>query len=276
MMNGFTLILLFFHFYLFDSKSTRSNKAPLGKVRVNNIQKSKLHKLVGPQTSQDDIRLIEQLKENTKRKAISREQHLKLRREKKTTTLTPTSVVEVDEEHDDDDMESEKLTDNLIVPRKRRSLLDKMKAIKVDVNIVNENVLISDKQKLMFNLNGHIRLNDMFNAKEIENTLQPKAIRTYESNKLTALRHKVRVSFGKEDFVGNPINPDILNQKECEDLLAKVDQDAIPFMQLFNLWKKDKDFASIALSPVLGKVAAELLGSPTSDCTTTYRIHLIS
>lgn len=53
------------------------------------------------------------------------------------------------------------------------------------------------------------------------------------------------------------------SEKECNELLSSVDQENIPFMQVFNSWKHNKALASIALSPQLGRIAAELLNVPS-------------
>lgn len=214
-------------------KSTRSNKAPLGSVRVGNVQRAKLNYLSGPQGDQNNPSLLDRLK-----------------RKGKVVPVRPTKKQE------DAPLENLLPIGNII----KRDILGKMDIIKLDVNIVNENVVLSDKQKLKFMRDGHIRINDLFSAIEITNIVKPSAHAAYDSNKLIALRHKVSVTFGAEDFVGQPLIPESLSVQECELLLAKVDQNNIPFMQLFNLWKKNKSMAAISLSPTLGKIAADLLG----------------
>lgn len=104
--------------------------------------------------------------------------------------------------------------------------------------------------------NGHICIRNLFVKKNLKK-LRNEVLSIFEKNKLEAYRHKVRVTFNKSE-----LDVESLSIQECEDTLSEIDKEDIPFLQLFNVWKKSKKLASVALSSSLGKVAADLLGVP--------------
>lgn len=71
--------------------------------------------------------------------------------------------------------------------------------------------------------------------------------------RLISSRHAVRVVLGME-------GADDMTIEECRDALSNVDSDAIPFLQLFNLWRSSQAAQAVASSPYLGYIASELLG----------------
>jgi len=127
---------------------------------------------------------------------------------------------------------------------------------------------LSDKQCLDFSRKGHLHVPKLFSANESISILETlrrdmeavfsSAERVEGKNselKLAAYRHKARVCAGRVDA-------DSLSLEECEEALssAELQQDDIPFMQLFNLWRSHHAARALALSPSLAKQAAELLG----------------
>lgn len=124
--------------------------------------------------------------------------------------------------------------------------------------IRNSEYIISDKDCLNFMRNGHIFLPgvvDKRNIPVIENLRNDIAeiFTTDNEIKLAAYRHKARVSLGRLDS-------DSMSLEECEKELSKIDSEDIPFMQVFNIWRNSQSARNIALSPILGKIAADLLG----------------
>ena len=128
-------------------------------------------------------------------------------------------------------------------------------------SIVHSDFTLTDGDRLKFARSGYVRLPKVLEKESLIPNIRAEAMQIFNSNKLTALRHKIRVTFGSQDFQGNPIHIDTLSTEECENLLLSIDQADIPFLQLFNVWKKSKVMSSIGLSPDLAKVAADLLGA---------------
>ena len=225
-------VLLFFAALLLlcwitNGKQGQNNRPILGSLRMNNQQRASLRKLQGPQRA-TDVQDLDKLKEAVKRKIKLKEREKEIRDYKL-------------------QLKKQKQGPNLEI---EGSLIG---------DIVN-NIDLTDRQQLNFERNGHIRIDKLFKTREIESLILPEIEKIYESNKITALRHKIEVTFGGKDLYENPIDPDTMNIKDCEILLSQIDQENIPFMQLFNSWKKSKVLASIALNPSLGKVASKLLG----------------
>ena len=125
---------------------------------------------------------------------------------------------------------------------------------------------LSDKDCLQFMRQGHLRLQKLFKTSKndinikspdclLGNKLRNSIIEMFATDtesKLAAYRHKVRVLLNNDDS-------DKLSLDECNSLLSTVDQSDIPFMQLFNIWKKCPLACSISHSTVLGQIAADLL-----------------
>ena len=53
---------------------------------------------------------------------------------------------------------------------------------------------------------------------------------------------------------------DTLSLQQCEEALQEIDQIEIPFMQTFNLWNRVSIAHNLIHSPILGRLAADLLG----------------
>ena len=123
---------------------------------------------------------------------------------------------------------------------------------KMNDNDYVRNTDISDKEVIYFMRNGHLVKRNLLNPTLLSSIL-PTVKQLYEQNSITAWNHKVKVTFGKDA-------PDNLTVEECQQKLEGVDKADIPFMQLFNLWYSSEDIRNFVLSPVLGKVAAQLLG----------------
>ena len=112
----------------------------------------------------------------------------------------------------------------------------------------------SDKDVISFMRDGHLFKKDMFTSSSL--LLLRSEVETFlQSNQLEALRHKVQVSLGEEEV-------ESLTQEECEEMLASVGGEYIPFLQLFNLWRGLPAAKRVACSAELGRIAADLLGVP--------------
>lgn len=108
---------------------------------------------------------------------------------------------------------------------------------------------------LSFDRKGHILLRQILHKDLLQKEFAPEIHSIYESNLLEAYQHKVSVIFNK-----SPSETLKLSMEECQQLLTSSGESEFPFMQLFNIWRKSASVRSIALSPILGKIAAELLG----------------
>ena len=134
---------------------------------------------------------------------------------------------------------------------------------------------VSDAECLYFMRQGHLQLKDIFKTTKndpsvdandciLSGKLRSSIIEMFATDtdsKLAAYRHKVRVLLNREDASE-------LSLDECSELLATVDQADVPFMQLFNIWKKCPIAHSISHSPILGRIAADLLNV---DCVRLYQ-----
>ena len=118
---------------------------------------------------------------------------------------------------------------------------------------------VSERQILNFLKDGHLFINQLFNTTEttITKDLLHAIKNIYDNNddttKLIAYQHKLKVMLGREDA-------DTLTLQQCEEALREIDQIEIPFMQTFNLWKRDSIAHNLIHSPILGRLAADLLG----------------
>jgi len=76
----------------------------------------------------------------------------------------------------------------------------------------------------------------------------------FEKEKLSALRQKIRVMLGQEAY------NDCQTIEECEEVMDEyIDQDMVPFLQIFNGWRNYQDVRQLALARRFAKVAAQLL-----------------
>ena len=116
---------------------------------------------------------------------------------------------------------------------------------------------VSDMQLIAFLRDGHVVTRGLLSPDLVEKELKPSVLEMYASNQLQSWQHKVRVHIGAD-------TTDATTVEECQRLLrdANVPADAIPFLQLFNLWYGSEGARSVALAPELGRVAARLLGCP--------------
>lgn len=119
--------------------------------------------------------------------------------------------------------------------------------------------LLTDKELLQFMRDGHLLKRGLINPSLITDTVAPSLLQLFEKNILTAWKHKLKINLGLDSDATKKFTV-----SECEKLLAGVDKEDIPFMQLFNLWYASDDVRSLALSSELGRVAAQLLGMAAS------------
>lgn len=99
---------------------------------------------------------------------------------------------------------------------------------------------------------------NLIDSNLIKNDFFNEIMEIYENNKLETIKHKLRVTLGMNDV-------DHMNINECEDILSQVDQENIPFMQLFNIWRKNSNLRRI------GEVIFDILES-TSYLTALYML----
>jgi hypothetical protein len=124
---------------------------------------------------------------------------------------------------------------------------------------MSEETLLTDKELLHFMRDGHLLKRGLINPGLITDTVAPSLLQLFDKNILTAWKHKLKINLGLDsDTTKDYTVP------QCEKLLASVDKEDIPFMQLFNLWYASDDVRSLALSSELGRVAAQLLGMTAS------------
>lgn len=71
--------------------------------------------------------------------------------------------------------------------------------------------------------------------------------------KLKTYQHKVHVMLGRDDSQS-------MSLQECQDAMSEIYQEKIPFLQLFNIWRSSPTAHSLVHSPILGNIAAKLLG----------------
>ena len=131
---------------------------------------------------------------------------------------------------------------------------------------MSEETLLTDKELLQFMRDGHLLKRGLINPGLITDTVAPSLLQLFDKNILTAWKHKLKINLGLDSDATKDFTV-----AECEKLLAGVDKEDIPFMQLFNLWYASDDVRSLALSSELGRVAAQLLGmTATHDAIILY------
>jgi hypothetical protein len=123
-----------------------------------------------------------------------------------------------------------------------------------DDSIVARDSLLPAKEVLKFYRDGHLQVKGLFDRNFVQNKLAPSLKKYYEANKLSALRIKAKVTLGREDA-------DDMTLEECEAALKLVDPEEIPFMNVFNCWIENEETQKVVLSPKLGQIVAELLGT---------------
>lgn len=118
--------------------------------------------------------------------------------------------------------------------------------------------ILNDSIILKFFKDGHVLIPNLIDSNLIKNDFFNEIMEIYENNKLETIKHKLRVTLGMNDV-------DHMNINECEDILSQVDQENIPFMQLFNIWRKNSNLRRI------GEVIFDILES-TSYLTALYML----
>jgi len=110
---------------------------------------------------------------------------------------------------------------------------------------------LSDTEVLLFFKNGHAVTRGLLD-KDVVKNLKKEVVAYSEASELEALRHQVKVLLD----VPPPQSLD-----ECTRLLSEKGSTIdFPFLQHFHLWKRNEAVREIALSPVLGRIAAQYLG----------------
>jgi hypothetical protein len=113
---------------------------------------------------------------------------------------------------------------------------------------------VSIEEMLQFARLGHVNFKAALNPEFIENTILPEFQQLFKSKELKALQHVVQVVINDNDCLPSTV-------EECQAILKeKAQPDDIPFLQLFHLWREHEIAKQLALSPELGKLAAQLLG----------------
>lgn len=111
---------------------------------------------------------------------------------------------------------------------------------------------IKDKDIIHFMQKGHLYKSQIISSASLQ-ALLPAAEAFLSENLLVTLKHKVEVTLGVEDTSK-------LTLQECQEMLSTVDSTYIPFLQLFNVWRKVPAARAVSINQNLGKIAAQLLG----------------
>lgn len=119
--------------------------------------------------------------------------------------------------------------------------------------VLTESAQLTDEDIISFMRDGHLQIRNLINPSLIKNSVAPALLNAYDSNELAAWRHKVKINLGSDA-------PETATVADCESMLKGVDQEDVPFMQLFNLWYGSEEARQLVLSPDLGYIAAKLLG----------------
>ncbi|CAN0081202.1 unnamed protein product [Discosporangium mesarthrocarpum] len=115
---------------------------------------------------------------------------------------------------------------------------------------------------LAFEREGHTVSRGLFTEEEAV-ALGPSVQRGFEEHEKLALRQKVSVCFGDHHLRGDETTQELLS------LLRSLPADKVPFLQVFNLYRKagphQETVKRLVLSKRLASVAAQLLGCKRWD-----------
>eukprot|EP00981_Chlorochromonas_danica_P009266 scaffold2582_cov162-Ochromonas_danica.AAC.35 len=116
---------------------------------------------------------------------------------------------------------------------------------------------LTDREVLSFFKDGHLRLDGLFDKRFLEKDFFPEARRALAKGELSALRHQIGV------VLGDP-NADRYSLEDCITILdsSTIPKSQMPFLQVFHLWKSSEMVRKLAFSPVLGRLACQLLDVP--------------
>eukprot|EP00667_Euglena_gracilis_P012075 EG_transcript_12370 len=115
---------------------------------------------------------------------------------------------------------------------------------------------LSEMEAHQFLRDGHLFVPQLLDADFISSQLAPEIRAWHEANQLASLRHAVQTTLGGDNVA-------TLSLEECRTLLAgHRDPEAVPFLQSFNVWQTCPAARRLALSPALGRIAAQLLDVP--------------
>lgn len=116
---------------------------------------------------------------------------------------------------------------------------------------------LTDREVLSFFKDGHLRLDGLFDKMFLEKHFFPEARRALAKGELSALRHQIGV------VMGDP-HADRYSLEDCITILdsSAIPKSQMPFLQVFHLWKASEVVRKLALSPLLGRLACQLLDVP--------------
>ncbi|CAM9562288.1 unnamed protein product, partial [Ascophyllum nodosum] len=110
---------------------------------------------------------------------------------------------------------------------------------------------------LAFERDGHTVTRGVFSERQLE-ALSPSILAGFEQHEMEALRQKVSVWFGDETALSLETAPQLRAR------LKHLAPDEVPFLQVFNMFRKNGAHQAIieklVLSPRLAQIAAQLLG----------------
>ncbi|CAB1113097.1 unnamed protein product [Ectocarpus sp. CCAP 1310/34] len=113
------------------------------------------------------------------------------------------------------------------------------------------------EDRLAFERNGHAVTRGVFSSKQL-NALRPSIVQAFELQEMNALRQKVSVWFGDDDA------SELETAPQLRARLKRLTPEEVPFLQVFNMFRKDGPFREtierVVLSPRLAHIAAQLLG----------------
>ncbi|CAN0327379.1 unnamed protein product [Pylaiella littoralis] len=113
------------------------------------------------------------------------------------------------------------------------------------------------EDRLAFERNGHSVTRGIFSSEQLK-ALRPTIVEAFELQEMDALRQKVSVWFGDETASGLETAPQLRAR------LKRLAPEEIPFLQVFNMFRKDgpcrETIERVVLSARLAHVAAQLLG----------------
>jgi hypothetical protein len=116
--------------------------------------------------------------------------------------------------------------------------------------------LLSTEDLLDFERKGHIFTSGLFTLDEMT-ILAPLIESAFRKHELAALRQKVSVFFGEDVATSEACN----TADRCLELLHQLPPEDIPFLQVFNLWRKEKVIERLVKSRRIASAAAQLLGT---------------
>lgn len=124
---------------------------------------------------------------------------------------------------------------------------------------------LSESEQLTFARKGHIFLPHTLSPSFLKDQLFPQLKGAEERRQLASMKHLLKTSGGD---IAKDLDIDRMDINQCEDalkMLTDIDPDALPFLQLFHLWRDPSCSAARELacySEGLAKLAAQALGVP--------------